>query len=166
MLHQTALCFTGPSTHCLLTGAGLKTTVVQQAVSRFNCYDIRDIKVAENSSTAQHRFRPFWGSSVHYGYTCIAISRISHQLKHEAAWCGTFSCLETPQTRDSTVFQVVENASTAHDWFCPSWGSSGRRSPRVSVNLMFYLNPNWTDFDKYTNLQINLVLREIHPEPS
>ncbi|GAA56038.1 homeobox protein SMOX-3 [Clonorchis sinensis] len=36
-------------------------------------------------------------------------------------------------------------------------GVTGRRSPRVSVNLMFYLNPNWTDFEKYTNLQINLV---------
>ncbi|KAG5444929.1 Arrestin [Clonorchis sinensis] len=40
--------------------------------------------------------------------------------------------------------QVAENSSTAHDRFRPSWGSSGRRSPRVSVNLMFYLNPNWT----------------------
>ncbi|KAG5452392.1 hypothetical protein CSKR_100797 [Clonorchis sinensis] len=58
--------------------------------------------------------------------------------------------------------QVAENSSTAHDRFCPSWGSSGRRSPRVSVNLMFYLNPNRTDFDKYTHLQINLVLRETH----
>ncbi|KAG5444958.1 hypothetical protein CSKR_112142 [Clonorchis sinensis] len=41
---------------------------------------------------------------------------------------------------------VAENFSTAHDRFRPSWGSSGRRSPRVSVNLMFYLNPNWTVF--------------------
>ncbi|KAG5451720.1 hypothetical protein CSKR_102894 [Clonorchis sinensis] len=28
------------------------------------------------------------------------------QLKHEAAWCSTFSCLETSQTRDSAEFQV------------------------------------------------------------
>ncbi|KAG5448021.1 hypothetical protein CSKR_106608 [Clonorchis sinensis] len=28
------------------------------------------------------------------------------QLKHEAAWCSTFSCLETSQTRDSAGFQV------------------------------------------------------------
>ncbi|KER28149.1 hypothetical protein T265_04979 [Opisthorchis viverrini] len=35
--------------------------------------------------------------------------------------------------------------------------TSGRRSSRVSVNLMFYLNPNWTVFEKYTHLQINLV---------
>ncbi|KAG5452830.1 hypothetical protein CSKR_109003 [Clonorchis sinensis] len=53
---------------------------------------------------------------------------------------------------------VAENSSTAHDRFRPSTsGSSGRRSPRVSVNLMFYLNPNWTVFEKYTHLQINLV---------
>ncbi|KAG5454364.1 hypothetical protein CSKR_113910 [Clonorchis sinensis] len=35
---------------------------------------------------------------------------------------------------------VAENSSTVHDRFRPSWGSSGRRSPRVSINLMFYLN--------------------------
>ncbi|KAG5441142.1 hypothetical protein CSKR_102760, partial [Clonorchis sinensis] len=29
-----------------------------------------------------------------------------------------------------------------HDRFRPSRGSSSRRSPRVSVNLMFYLNPD------------------------
>ncbi|KAG5447025.1 hypothetical protein CSKR_108875 [Clonorchis sinensis] len=54
---------------------------------------------------------------------------------------------------------VAENWSTAHDWFRPSWGSSDRRSPGVSVNLVFYLNPNWTDFDKYTQLQINLHIQ-------
>ncbi|KER22729.1 hypothetical protein T265_14798, partial [Opisthorchis viverrini] len=40
-----------------------------------------------------------------------------------------------------TTHKVAENCSTAHDRFRPSWGSSGRHSPRVSVNLMFYLNP-------------------------
>ncbi|KAG5447835.1 hypothetical protein CSKR_102287, partial [Clonorchis sinensis] len=53
--------------------------------------------------------------------------------------------------------KVAKNSSTAHDRLRPSWGSSGRRSSRVSVNLMFYLNPNWTDCDKYTPLQIKLV---------
>ncbi|KER21493.1 hypothetical protein T265_15082, partial [Opisthorchis viverrini] len=57
-----------------------------------------------------------------------------------------------------TTHKVVENSSTAHDRFRPSaWGSSGRRRPRVSVNLMFYLNPNWTTFKKYSRLQINLA---------
>ncbi|KER29678.1 LOW QUALITY PROTEIN: hypothetical protein T265_13325 [Opisthorchis viverrini] len=56
-----------------------------------------------------------------------------------------------------TTLLVAENSSTAHDRSRPSWGSSDRRSLRVSVNLMFYLNPNWTVFEKYTNLQINLV---------
>ncbi|KER33661.1 hypothetical protein T265_00547 [Opisthorchis viverrini] len=31
-------------------------------------------------------------------------------------------------------------------------------SPRVFVNLMIYFYPNWTAFEKYTHLQINLVL--------
>ncbi|KAG5455082.1 hypothetical protein CSKR_113637 [Clonorchis sinensis] len=61
---------------------------------------------------------------------------------------------------------VVENSSTAHYRFRFSWGSSGRRSPRVSVNLMFYLKPNCTKLAKYTHLQTNLVLRETHLEPS
>ncbi|KER27154.1 hypothetical protein T265_05765 [Opisthorchis viverrini] len=43
-----------------------------------------------------------------------------------------------------TTHKIAENSSTAHDRFRPTWGSSGRRSPRVSVNLMFYLNPNGT----------------------
>ncbi|KAG5451073.1 hypothetical protein CSKR_105579, partial [Clonorchis sinensis] len=36
---------------------------------------------------------------------------------------------------------VAETSSTAHDRFRPSWGSSGRRSPRFSVNCMFHVNP-------------------------
>ncbi|KER24004.1 hypothetical protein T265_08248 [Opisthorchis viverrini] len=56
-----------------------------------------------------------------------------------------------------TTHKVAENSSTAHHRFRPTWGSSGRRSPRVSVNLMFYWNPNWTIFEKYTHLQISLV---------
>ncbi|KER21524.1 hypothetical protein T265_10170 [Opisthorchis viverrini] len=59
-------------------------------------------------------------------------------------------------TRETT-HKVAENSSTAHDRLRPSWGSSGRRNPRVFVNLMSYLNPNWTVFEKYTHLQINLV---------
>ncbi|KAG5445091.1 hypothetical protein CSKR_104015 [Clonorchis sinensis] len=58
---------------------------------------------------------------------------------------------------------VAENSSTAHDRFRPSWGSSGRCSPRVSDNLMFCLNPNLTDFDEYTHLQINLVFARDSP---
>ncbi|KER29201.1 hypothetical protein T265_04133 [Opisthorchis viverrini] len=56
-----------------------------------------------------------------------------------------------------TTHKISENSSTAHDPFRPSWGSSGGRSPRVSVNLMFYLNPNCTIFENHTHLQINLV---------
>ncbi|KAG5453958.1 hypothetical protein CSKR_110042 [Clonorchis sinensis] len=87
---------------------------------------------------------------------------VSRQLNvlHQAASCS--SCYDI---RD-IVTHVAENSSTAHDRFRPSWGSSGRRNPRVSVNLMFYLSPAWAVFEKYTNLQINLVLRGTHLEPS
>ncbi|KER25283.1 LOW QUALITY PROTEIN: hypothetical protein T265_14235 [Opisthorchis viverrini] len=60
-----------------------------------------------------------------------------------------------------TTHKVAENSLTAHDRFRPSWGSSGRRrSPRVSVNLMTYFNPNCTVFEKYTHLHISLVFAE------
>ncbi|KER22440.1 hypothetical protein T265_09457 [Opisthorchis viverrini] len=42
-----------------------------------------------------------------------------------------------------TNHKVAENSSAVHDRFRPSTlDSSGRRSPQVSVNLMFYMNPN------------------------
>ncbi|KER30634.1 hypothetical protein T265_02984 [Opisthorchis viverrini] len=39
----------------------------------------------------------------------IATSRILLRLQHEAAWCSTFSYLETSQTRDSAGFQVFRS---------------------------------------------------------
>ncbi|KAG5448040.1 hypothetical protein CSKR_106591 [Clonorchis sinensis] len=44
-----------------------------------------------------------------------------------------------------TTYKVAENSSTTNDRFRSSWGSPDRRSPQISVNLMFYVNPNWTD---------------------
>ncbi|KAG5444519.1 hypothetical protein CSKR_101800 [Clonorchis sinensis] len=55
---------------------------------------------------------------------------------------------------------IFVNSSTAHDRSRPFWSSSGRHSPRVSVNLMFYLKSNCTELTKYTQLQTNLVFRE------
>ncbi|KAG5453593.1 hypothetical protein CSKR_109546 [Clonorchis sinensis] len=64
-----------------------------------------------------------------------SVCGVSRQLNvlHQAALCFT-----------------AENSSTANDQFRPSWGSSGRCTPRVSISLMFYLNANST------------VFREIH----
>ncbi|KAG5443027.1 hypothetical protein CSKR_109334 [Clonorchis sinensis] len=44
-----------------------------------------------------------------------------------------------------------------HDRFRPPWSSLGKCSPRVSVNLNFYLKPNCTELAKYTHLLTNLV---------
>ncbi|KAG5451145.1 hypothetical protein CSKR_102686 [Clonorchis sinensis] len=57
----------------------------------------------------------------------------------------------------STTHKFAENSSAAHDRFRPSWGSSGRRSPRVSVNLMLYLKTNCTELAKYPHLQTNFA---------
>ncbi|KER28886.1 hypothetical protein T265_04354 [Opisthorchis viverrini] len=77
----------------------------------------------------------------------------------------TASCFSPYDIRDMAI-HVAENSSTAHDQFRPSWDSSGRRSPRVSVNLMFYLKSNCTKLAKYTHLQTNLIFRGTHLEPS
>ncbi|KAG5453643.1 hypothetical protein CSKR_111574 [Clonorchis sinensis] len=57
----------------------------------------------------------------------------------------THKFAENPSTahnRFRPARQVAENCSTAHDRFRPSSsGSSGRRSPRVSVNLMEHEAP-------------------------
>ncbi|KAG5452250.1 hypothetical protein CSKR_106884, partial [Clonorchis sinensis] len=63
----------------------------------------------------------------------------------------------------TTNLPVAENSSTAHDRFRPFWGSSGRCSPRVSVNVTFYLKPDCTELVKYTHLQTNLVFARDSP---
>ncbi|KAG5452532.1 hypothetical protein CSKR_103331 [Clonorchis sinensis] len=42
----------------------------------------------------------------------------------------------------------------------PFLGLINRRSPQVSVNLMFYFNLSWTDLDKYTRLHISWISTE------
>ncbi|KAG5447646.1 hypothetical protein CSKR_107820 [Clonorchis sinensis] len=49
-----------------------------------------------------------------------------------------------------TTVKVAKICLIARDRFRLSWGSSGRRSPRVPVNLVFYLNLNCTKLDNYT----------------
>ncbi|KAG5446963.1 hypothetical protein CSKR_107023 [Clonorchis sinensis] len=66
-------------------------------------------------------------------------------------------------TASSALSGEPEYTTITHDRFRPSWGSSRRRSPRVFVNLMSYLNPNWTDSKKYTNLQINFFFARDSP---
>ncbi|KAG5441364.1 hypothetical protein CSKR_108710, partial [Clonorchis sinensis] len=68
--------------------------------------------------------------------------------------------------QNNTISFVFENCATANDRFRPFRGSSGRRNPRASVHILFYVHPNWTDFDKFTGLQIILILKETQTEPS
>ncbi|KAG5441010.1 hypothetical protein CSKR_101240 [Clonorchis sinensis] len=97
--------------------------------------------------------------------TVFEISR--YMYIHNALLTRLLKILRQPTTGFALLLrahQVAENSSTAHDRFRSSWDSSSRCSPRVSINLMFCLNPNWTDFDKYTHLQINLVFARDSPE--
>ncbi|KER27590.1 LOW QUALITY PROTEIN: hypothetical protein T265_13764 [Opisthorchis viverrini] len=79
----------------------------------------------------------------------------SHPLLQASTTTGVQRSIDLVSICTETTHKVAENSSTAHDRFRPSWGSSGRHSSRVSVNLMIYVNPNWTVFEKYTHLQIN-----------
>ncbi|KER22334.1 hypothetical protein T265_09552 [Opisthorchis viverrini] len=49
---------------------------------------------------------------------------------------ATFENLEIKLLIKETTHKFAENSSIARDRFRHCWGSSGRHSPRVSVNLM------------------------------
>ncbi|KER32969.1 hypothetical protein T265_01060 [Opisthorchis viverrini] len=87
----------------------------------------------------------------------FALVCITGGLEWNVQAAETTSKSKPPQDSVGTIFEILqytfikettaENSSTAYYRFCTSTsGSSGRRSPRVSVNLMFYLNPNWAVF--------------------
>ncbi|KER21171.1 hypothetical protein T265_10448 [Opisthorchis viverrini] len=65
----------------------------------------------------------------------------------------TNSLLKTQKSwHEKTTHKVAEKSSTAHDRFRPFWGSPDRRSTRVSVNLLFYLNPKLDYFREIHSL--------------
>ncbi|KER22952.1 hypothetical protein T265_09039 [Opisthorchis viverrini] len=64
--------------------------------------------------------------------------------------------LVNKHTDQNTTPKVAEKSSTAHDQFRPSRGSSGKRSLRVSVNLMLYLNSNWNSTNTFIFTGIRL----------
>ncbi|KAG5446446.1 hypothetical protein CSKR_105403 [Clonorchis sinensis] len=66
------------------------------------------------------------------------------------------SAFRNPEGKKSR--KISENSSIALGLFCRSWGSSVRRIPRVSVNPVFYLDLNCTQFADCTHLeQLNLL---------
>ncbi|KER31742.1 hypothetical protein T265_12926, partial [Opisthorchis viverrini] len=89
---------------------------------------------------------------LHTGRLMIQLARYSiyrtQRLPHVSV--GTiFKILQYIFIKE-TIHKLAENSSTAYNQFRLSWDSPGRHSPRVSVNLTFYLSPNGTSFDKYT----------------
>ncbi|KAG5442819.1 Glutamate receptor ionotropic, NMDA 1 [Clonorchis sinensis] len=105
----------------------------------------------------------FAGSLLLVAYLTHTVNRFSPIVEHRPKSAPMNTTVPIKETMWSSLMCLLFQA---HDRFRPSWGSSRRRSPLVSVSLMFYFNPNWTDFDKYIHLQINLVLRETHVEAS
>ncbi|KER27410.1 hypothetical protein T265_05517 [Opisthorchis viverrini] len=137
--------------------------VLHQTASCFSRYDIRDIAKYRmwRYLTGKSRLA---GQSIDTTSTQMSLGRrsaditqlrtCSSRMKHDAAWCSTFSCLETSQTRDSAGFQVAEYYPAAHDRSRLSSESSGRRGLRGLLNLIFCLNPDWTSFDNYIHSPI------------
>ncbi|KER23129.1 hypothetical protein T265_14709, partial [Opisthorchis viverrini] len=58
----------------------------------------------------------------------------------------------TSVTQRVDSHKITKNSSTAHDRFRPSWGSSVRHSPRISVNPMFHFNPKCTGLNTVIRL--------------
>ncbi|KER22146.1 hypothetical protein T265_09679 [Opisthorchis viverrini] len=84
-------------------------------------------------------------STDNYGTRVAVALRRKTRSRHPDFHQGTLTDDKKLLTR---LLKTLRQPTTG---FRPSWGSSGRRSPRVSVNLMFYLKPNWTVFEKYTH---------------
>ncbi|KAG5442004.1 hypothetical protein CSKR_106956 [Clonorchis sinensis] len=129
--------------------------VLHQVTSCFSRYDIREIGIyVQTYCTAQGNLE-----FMQFGFKeniILTKSRGLHlsdepQEGRNGSWA----------VEGFSATLVTENSSTAHDRFRPSCGSSGSRSPRVSINLMFYLNRNCTKLAKYAHLQTHSILTHL-----
>ncbi|KAG5452604.1 hypothetical protein CSKR_100455 [Clonorchis sinensis] len=91
------------------------------------------------------------------------------QLEHEAAWCSTFSCLETSQTRDSAGFQVSLSQNQICLQMCvfidhktsffsrSKWGHFGER---LVLYTVYTVNTPTYQYQAYINIskQTDIVL--------
>ncbi|KAG5445496.1 hypothetical protein CSKR_100984 [Clonorchis sinensis] len=67
----------------------------------------------------------------------------------------------TLHTHNTLLIRLLKAIRQPTTGFTPP----GVKKPRVSVNLMLYLNPSRTDFDRYTvHLHINLFFTGASPE--
>ncbi|KER33249.1 LOW QUALITY PROTEIN: hypothetical protein T265_12670 [Opisthorchis viverrini] len=78
-------------------------------------------------------FSNLMSSTLHI-YMCRDILNI--RLRHEAAWCGTFSCLRTSQTRDSAGFQLAKYPTREPAQFLPPAYHCVPHNRSESVNLV------------------------------
>ncbi|KAG5448286.1 hypothetical protein CSKR_110463, partial [Clonorchis sinensis] len=116
-------------------------SVLHQAASCFSWHDIRDIAIyvqtyiigslmADQASRALTRFEQKGNQRGRLPMKCMVFSR---QLKHEAAWCSTFNCLETSNTGDSAGSQQTQPQMPLY------MGTVGRRlnmkKPRCSREI-------------------------------
>ncbi|KAG5443195.1 hypothetical protein CSKR_110543 [Clonorchis sinensis] len=126
-------------------GQGIKTLIcilftklnihllLERVFLNFPGYSLTVTQMQANATRRLHKFR----NRSHF-------SRDAKRIYEKTYYAHASSVLS------GVTVVVTENSSTAQDRFRPSWCSSGRRSPRVSANLMYYLNPDFTNFAKYT----------------
>ncbi|KAG5454454.1 hypothetical protein CSKR_113119 [Clonorchis sinensis] len=121
--------------------------LLERVFLNFPGYSLTATQMQANATKRLHKFH----NGSHF-------SRDAKRIYEKAYYSHASSVVST------ATLVVAENCSRAHDWFRPSWGSSHIRTPRVSVNLMFYLKPNCTKLAKYTHLQTNLSSSAVHIE--
>ncbi|KER28575.1 hypothetical protein T265_04619 [Opisthorchis viverrini] len=104
------------------------------------CKGLLNADCLQRESVAFFFLRLLFGFSFYPRGLDLCLHHVNSAPLHEYSGLRCIGTLSKPDLFiKETTHKVAENSSTADDRFHPSWGSSGRCSPRVSVNLM--LNP-------------------------
>ncbi|KAG5441877.1 hypothetical protein CSKR_106323 [Clonorchis sinensis] len=113
--------------------------------STFSCATARKNKEHRFNQDSQHKDGQGHYEKCSYKYTYLQISLVFTGGSSESLVYAVLQLSVLHNGRlmfqlyiftKETIHKVAESSLTAHDRFGPSWGSSGRRSPRVSVNQL------------------------------
>ncbi|KAG5444242.1 hypothetical protein CSKR_104510 [Clonorchis sinensis] len=125
-----------------------KKVVIQSAKkiyssSTFTCRYASDLPVYY---TLKQTMSPLFRISVQLDFEALnPEKKVVIQSAKKIYSSSTFTCRYASDLPVYYTLKVAEKSSTVNDQFRPFCGSSARRSPRSSANLMFYLKPTPTN---------------------